>query len=144
VAALPAQNEGEITNAADFNKLEQGLIELRELMKKDVVSNTEAVPLEMDIRHQVDNIYLDINTRLSTEERLAGRQNQEWKTFIEQLGNTLEPYEDVILESAYQPLVEKNRAKRQLKRFTFNADQLINFGGFKKLTQQIVCYFDLV
>jgi hypothetical protein len=119
-----AQNENEITNATDFKKLQQELLSLKELMAQDTVLHTEAIPLELDIRRQVDNIYLDMNTRLPGGN---GKLTPEWKEFTEQLAEALEPHEETILEAAYRPLVDKNRQKTQLNRLTFNADQLIGF-----------------
>ena len=119
-----AQNLGEVTNATDFKKLQQELLSLKELMAQDIVLHTEAIPLELDIRRQVDNIYLDMNTRLPGGN---GKLTPEWKEFTEQLAEALEPHEEIILEAAYRPLVDKNRKKTQLNRLTFNADQLIGF-----------------
>lgn len=119
-----AQNSNEITNATDFKKLQQELLSLKELMAQDTVLHTEAIPLELDIRRQVDNIYLDMNTRLPGGN---GKLTPEWKEFTEQLAEALEPHEEIILEAAYRPLVDKNRKKTQLNRLTFNADQLISF-----------------
>ena len=119
-----AQNLGEVTNATDFKKLQQELLLLKDLMSQDTVLHTEAIPLELDIRRQVDNIYLDMNTRLP---HMDGRLTPEWKEFTEQLAEALEPHEEIILETAYRPLVDKNRKKTQLNRLTFNADQLIAF-----------------
>jgi hypothetical protein len=119
-----AQNSNEITNATDFKKLQQELLSLKELMAQDTVLHTEAIPLELDIRRQVDNIYLDMNTRLPGGN---GKLTPEWKEFTQQLAEALEPHEEIILEAAYRPLVDKNRKKTQLNRLTFNADQLIGF-----------------
>lgn len=119
-----AQNSNEITNATDFKKLQQELLSLKELMAQDTVLHTEAIPLELGIRRQVDNIYLDMNTRLPGGN---GKLTPEWKEFTEQLAEALEPHEEIILEAAYQPLMDKNRKKTQLNRLTFNADQLIGF-----------------
>ena len=119
-----AQNLGEVTNATDFKKLQLELLSLKELMAQDIVLHTEAIPLELDIRRQVDNIFLDMNTRLPGGN---GKLTPEWKEFTEQLAEALEPHEEIILEAAYRPLVDKNRKKTQLNRLTFNADQLIDF-----------------
>jgi hypothetical protein len=119
-----AQNSNEITDATDFKKLEQGLLSLKELMAQETVLHTEAIPLELDIRRQVDNIYLDINMRLPNED---GKLTPEWKEFTTQLAEVLEPHERTILESAYLPQVERNRKRSQLNRLTFNSDQLISF-----------------
>lgn len=119
-----AQNLGEVTNATDFKKLQQKLLSLKELMAQDTVLHTEAIPLELDIRRQVDNIYLDMNTRLPGGN---GKLTPEWKEFTEQLAEALEPHEEIILEAMYRPLVDKNRKKTQLNRLTFNADQLVGF-----------------
>ena len=119
-----AQNSNEITKATDFKKLQQELLSLKELMAQDTVLHTEAIPLELDIRRQVDNIYLDMNTRLPGGN---GKLTPEWKEFTERLAEALEPHEEIILDAAYRPFVDKNRKKTQLNRLTFNADQLIGF-----------------
>lgn len=119
-----SQNENNITNATDFKKLEQGLLSLKELMAKDSVLHTEVIPLELDIRRQVDNIYLDMNMRLPGGD---GKLTPEWKEFTTQVAEVLRPHQNTILESAYLPQVEKNRNRSQLNRLTFNADQLISF-----------------
>lgn len=119
-----AQNLGEVTNATDFKKLQQELLSLKELMAQDTVLHTEAIPLELEIKKQVDNIYLDMNTRLPHGD---GKLTPEWKKFTTQLADALEPHKETIVESAYRPLVDKNRKKKQLNRLTFNADQLIGF-----------------
>jgi hypothetical protein len=41
-----AQNSNEITNATDFEKLQQELLSLKELMAQDTVLHTEAIPLD--------------------------------------------------------------------------------------------------
>ena len=118
------QNSNRITNATDFKKLQQELLRLKELMAQDAVGHTEAIQLELDIRRQVDNIYLDMNTSLPGGN---GKLTPEWKFFTEQLAEALEPHEEIIFDAAYRPQVEKNRNKKQLNRFTFVADQLIGF-----------------
>lgn len=119
-----SQSASNVETATDFKKLEQGLLSLKELMAQDTVLHTEAIPLELDIRRQVDNIYLDMNMRLPNED---GKLTPEWREFTTQLAEVLEPHEKTILESAYLPQVEKNRKRSQLHRLTFNADQLISF-----------------
>lgn len=119
-----SQSASKIETATDFKKLEQGLLSLKELMAQDTVLHTEAIPLELDIRRQVDNIYLDMNIRLPNGN---GNLTPEWKEFTTQLAEVLEPHERTILESAYLPQVERNRKRSQLHRLTFNADQLISF-----------------
>jgi hypothetical protein len=119
-----AQNLGEVTNATDFKKLQQELLSLKDLMAQDTVLHSEAIPLELNIRRQVDNIYLDMNTRLP---HLDGRLTPEWKEFTSKLAEILRPHEDIILEAAYRPLMDKNRKKTQLNRLTYNADQLVGF-----------------
>lgn len=124
IASAPSQNTSEISTATDFKKLDQELLSLKELMAQDSVLHTEAIPLELDIRRQVDNIYLDMNIRLPNED---GKLTPEWRQFTTQLAEVLEPHEKTILESAYLPQVERNRKRSQLNRLTFNADQLICF-----------------
>lgn len=119
-----SQSSGNVGTETDFKKLGQGLLSLKELMAQDTVLHTEAIPLELDIRRQVDNIYLDMNMRLPNED---GKLTPEWREYTTQLAEVLEPHEKTILESAYLPQVEKNRKKSQLHRLTFNADQLISF-----------------
>jgi hypothetical protein len=118
------QEVGSVTNATDFKLLDQGLLSLKRLMDKESVIHTEATLLELDIRRQVDNIYLDMNTRLPDGD---GTVTPEWKDFTKHLADVLAPHTEVILESAYRPKVDKNREKRQLNRLTFDADQLIGF-----------------
>lgn len=119
-----SQSASNVGTATDFKKLEQGLLSLKELMAQDTVLHTEAIPLGLDIRRQVDNIYLDMNTRLPNED---GKLTPEWREFTTQLAEVLEPHEMTILESAYLPQVERNPKRSQLNRLTFNADQLISF-----------------
>lgn len=119
-----SQNASNLATATDFKRLEQGLLSLKELMAQETVLHTEAIPLELDIRRQVDNIYLDMNMRLPNGN---GNLTPEWKEFTTQLAEVLVPHERTILESAYLPQVGKNRKRSQLHRLTFNADQLISF-----------------
>jgi hypothetical protein len=124
VVSAFSQSSDKITTATDFKKLEQGLLSVKELMEQDTVLHTEAIPLELDIRRQVDNIYLDINSRLPDG---SINLTPEYRLFLKNLGEALEPYKEIILESAYRPQVEKNRKRTQLNRLTFNSDQLISF-----------------
>ena len=120
--SVSGQQNQELLNATDFKQLALELRSLKVLMGKDIVDHTEAIQLELDIRRQVDNIYLDMNTRLPD-----GVLTPQWKNFTRELADSLKPYEDIILDTAYRPLVEEDRKMSQLNRLTFNADQLIGF-----------------
>ena len=120
--SVSGQQNQELLNATDFKQLALELRSLKVLMGKDIVDHTEAIQLELDIRRQVDNIYLDMNTRLPD-----GVLTPQSKNFTRELADSLKPYEDIILDTAYRPRVEEDRKMSQLNRLTFNADQLIGF-----------------